>query len=129
MTPKTASGAFPTNWHSNPKRPWSGPDFPTFVTFRSFRPIVSSVVVSDVATQQTEISLVNNQADIAIDANRPEILVPSPIEFVKLQSRIGWIQLQFKGSRLDRVLFVACQFGEAVRKRVGDSKLQIYVHQ
>lgn len=65
----------------------------------------------------------NDQADIAADAHRPEVAVLGLIEFMKLHPRIRRVDLQVKCRRLDGLLLVARQAGEAIGERVGDAEV------
>ena len=88
----------------------------------TFRPVVSLVVVADVAEQDARLAPVNDQPDVAIDPHRPEILVLHLVELVEAHAGIGWVELQVERRRLDGLLFVASQSGEAVGERVGNAK-------
>jgi hypothetical protein len=71
---------------------------------------------------------VHDQPNIAAHPNRPESPILGFVELVKLQTRMRWVQLEIERRSLDGLLFIAGQFGEAVRERVGNSKFhQIYL--
>ena len=63
-------------------------------------------MVIHVAQKEAGIGLVNNQPDIAANPNRPEVLVLGPINFVKLQTRVGGIHLQVESGGLHRLLLI-----------------------
>ena len=65
----------------------------------------------------------HDQADVAADAHRPEVLVPRVIQLVEAQSGIGRIDLKVERRGLDRLLLVARQAGEAVGEGVGDAEV------
>src|SRR3989304_3099572 len=46
-------------------------------------PVVGFVVMIHIAKQQAALCLVDDQADIAADAHRPEVLVPRLLKFVQ----------------------------------------------
>ena len=57
-----------------------------------------------------------------LDPHRPEILVLRLVELVEAHARIGRVELQVEGRRLDGLLLVAGQSGEAVGEGIGDAK-------
>ena len=59
-----------------------------------------------------------HQTDIAVDAHRPEILIPCAIHPVKLHPGVGGDQLQIERSHLDRLLLVPRQMGERLSVNV-----------
>ena len=67
-------------------------------------PVVSLVVMIDVAEQQAARRLVHDQADIGADAHRPEILVLGFLDLVELHPRVDRIELQVEGSRFGGLL-------------------------
>ena len=77
-------------------------------------------MVIDVAKQETGVGLVNDQADVAAHAHRPEVLVLRLFELVESAVPDGRVQLQVESRRLDRLLLVSGQPGEAVGERVCD---------
>jgi len=87
-----------------------------------FAPVIRVVVMSDVAQQQTRIGPMHDQPDIAVHPNRPESSILGLIKLVKLQTRMSRIQLQIECRGLYGLLLIAGEFGEAVRKCVGNSK-------
>ena len=86
-------------------------------------PLVCLVMVIDIAKKQAIPCFVDDQPNIAARPNRPEILVPYIIDFVKTHTRIGRIDLEIKGCGFDYLLFVTGEFGEAVGEGICDSKL------
>src|ERR1700722_17235797 len=91
--------------------------------FAALRPVIGAVVVSDVTEQKARIALVNNQSNVAVHPNRPEILVPRLVELVEAHSGTSRVELQVEGSRFDSLLLIPCQSSEAVGKRVGNAKI------
>ena len=57
------------------------------------------------------------------DPDRPEVLVPDLVKFMKTHSRTGRVHPQVKGSGLDGLLFFIGQPGEAICKCVGNAKI------
>src|SRR6266516_3150184 len=91
--------------------------------FSPFRPVISIVVVADIAEQEARSALVNDQPDVAAYSHRPKVFVPHLIELVEAHAGIGRIELQVERRRLDGLLLVAGQSGEAVGECVGDAEL------
>ena len=89
----------------------------------SFGPVVGLVVVIDVAEQQAALALVHDHPDVAVDPYRPEVLVLRLVQLVETHSRIGRVELQVEGGRLDGLLLVAGESGEAVGEGVGDQEV------
>ncbi len=86
-------------------------------------PRISCVVVSDITKQQARGRSMDDQPDVFIDANRPEIRVARPFEPMKAQAGARQVQLQVERRRLDRLLLGPVQPGEAGGKRVGDAEI------
>lgn len=64
----------------------------------------------------------HDQPNVAIDADRPEVLVLRPVELVEAHPRTGRVQLQVERRRLDGLLLVAGESSETARERVGDAE-------
>ncbi len=79
-------------------------------------------MVIDVTEQQASLGLVDDQPDVAADANRPEVLVFGLFEFVKTHPGIRRIELQVERGRLDGLLLFASQSYETVGKGVCDTE-------
>ena len=88
----------------------------------AFRPVIGLVVVIDVAEQKAGGRLVNDQPDVAAHPHRPEVLVLCLVELVEAHAGIGRVELQVERRRLDGLLLVAGQSGEAVGEGVGDAE-------
>ncbi len=88
----------------------------------AFGPVVGLVVVIDVAEQQAVSRLVDDQPDVAADADRPEVLVLRLVELVKLMPGLAGLSCKIERRRLDGLLLVAGQAGEAVGEGVGDAE-------
>ncbi len=91
--------------------------------FPPFGPTVGAIVVIDVAEQQRLIGSVDDQADISVHADRPEPLVFRAIELVEAEARCRRIQLQVERGRLDRLLLVTGQPGQAVGEGICNQEL------
>jgi hypothetical protein len=76
-----------------------------------------------VAEKKTVGGLENNQADIAAYPRRPEIFILRFIPLMKTLAGIRLIHLEVEGGRLDCLLFLTRQFGEAVGKCVCDAEI------
>ena len=86
-------------------------------------PTISLVVMIHIAEQQAGFCPVDDDAQIAIDAYRPELLVLCPVKFVKTHAWIGRIHLEIESRGLDGFLLFACEFGEAVGEGISDAEL------
>ena len=73
----------------------------------ALRPLISLVMMTDVAEQETIRGLVDNKPDIFTHANRREIRIPRLVEFMELQAGMRRIQLKIERRGLDSFLFVA----------------------
>lgn len=79
-------------------------------------------MVSDVAKQQATLRLVNDQANVAADAHRPEIRVSGAVELVEAQTLACWIDLQIKRRGLGELLLLASQFAQASGEGICNSE-------
>lgn len=79
--------------------------------------------MTDVAEEEARRRAMDDQADVSIDPNRPEIRVSAPIEPVEMHPRIGGVELKVKRGRLNRPLLPAGQPGETVGKSIGDTEV------
>jgi hypothetical protein len=93
----------------------------------ALRPLVSFIVMANVAKQQAHFAAMNDQPDVAVNPHRPEILVLRFIELVEAHARIGRVKLQVERRRLHSLLLIASQTGEAVSEGVGNSKLHFLI--
>jgi hypothetical protein len=93
--------------------------------FSPLGPAICVVVVTGVTQQQALVRSVNDQADIPVHADGGEVLVFGLFQLVELHSGAGRVDLQVKSGRLNRLLFVAGQLGEAVGKCVGDAEVHV----
>ena len=75
-----------------------------------------------VAEKKAGLGAMHDESDVAVNANRPEVLVLRLVEAMEIHSRIGWIELKVKSSRLDDLLLVSRQPGEAIAESVSDEK-------
>ena len=83
----------------------------------AFGPSVGVVVVADIGDQQALARLVNDQADVAIDARRPEIGVLAVVDAVQLKTVAGRVHLKIEDARLHGLLVEAAdsRLNEAVK--------------
>ena len=70
-------------------------------------PAIRIVVLPDIAEQEIRRRPVHNHAHALVDPNRPEVLVPVPVDPVKLQSRLRRIEDRTPSS--SRPLLLAVQ--------------------
>ena len=89
----------------------------------AFGPSVGVVVVADIGDQQALARLVNNQADVAIDARRPEIGVLAVVDAVQLKTVAGRVHLKIEDARLHGLLVRAGQPVEGSREGVRDQEV------
>ena len=89
----------------------------------AFRPGIGVVVVADIGDQQAVARLVDDQADVAIDARRPEIGVLALVDAVQLKTVAGRVHLQIEDARLHRLLVQAGQPVEGSGEGVGDQEV------
>lgn len=64
----------------------------------------------------------DNDADVFVDADRPEVGVFDAIDFMEPQPRASRIKLQVKSGSLGGFLFLSGQLGEAVGEGVRDAE-------
>ena len=89
----------------------------------AFRLIVGFVMMIHVAEQQAGITFVDDQPDIAVNSDRPEVLVLGFVELVEAHAWIGRIELQVERRHFDGLLLLASQSGEAVGEGVSNTKI------
>jgi hypothetical protein len=84
----------------------------------TFGPCVRLIVVGDVAHHQAAGQPVDDDADVVVDANRPEVAVLRALQAMELHARIARIELEVEGCVLYGLLLVAGQAREAVVESV-----------
>jgi hypothetical protein len=67
----------------------------------------------------------DDDADVVVDAHRPEIRVLAAVDSVKMHARCGRIELNVEGRCLRRLLFGSGQPREAVGEGVGDAEIHL----
>ena len=77
-------------------------------------PAVPIVVLPDIAEEEIGRRLVHDHAHAAIHPNRPESLIPGPVDPMELHSRLRRIELQIERRRLRGLLLLAVQPGAAL---------------
>ena len=85
-------------------------------------PRISCVVVPDITKQQARGCSMDDQADVFIDPNRPEIRVAGPFEPMKAETRVRQTQLEVECRCLGRLLLRPVQPGEAAGKGIRDAE-------
>jgi hypothetical protein len=65
---------------------------------------------------------VYDQTNVPTHTDGPEVGIFRFREFVELQTRLTWVQLEIKRRSLHGFLFLASQPGEAVSERVRNAK-------
>ena len=78
--------------------------------------------MSRVAEQEARVGAVEYEPEIEVRAGGPEVTVFRLVDPVELEAGLCRVRLEIEGGRLDGLLLVARQTGEAVEKRVGDSE-------
>ena len=81
--------------------------------------------MTDVAEEEALVGAVDDEPDIEIAADRPEVLVLGLVEAVELQAGVGRIELKVEGRGLGGLLLVAGEFGEALGECVGDAEVHM----
>ena len=89
----------------------------------AFGPGIGVVVVADIGDQQALARLVNDQADVAIDARRPEIGVLALVDAVQLKTVAGRVHLQIEDARFHSLLVEAGEPVEGGGEGVGDQEV------
>jgi hypothetical protein len=87
----------------------------------SLGPRIGRFMVPDVTEQEACGRPMDDQTDLLVNTNRPEIRVAGPVEPMKAETRTRRVQLQIKRRRLDRFLLRATEPSEAGGKGIGDS--------
>src|SRR5579863_5676 len=90
-----------------------------------FGPLIRVVVMTDIAQQQTGIGAVHDQPHIARHPNRPKPPILRLVEPVELQTRMRRVHLEIERRRLNSLLLIARESGEAIRERVGNPELHL----
>jgi hypothetical protein len=88
----------------------------------SLGPPISRVVVPDIAEQKARGRPMDDQANIFVYTNRPEVRIAGPVEPMEAETKTRRIQLQIKRRRLDRLLLCTGQSGEAGGEGIGDAE-------
>ena len=70
-------------------------------------PAIGVVMMTDIGEQQAAGGLVDDDADVAADADRPEIRVLGIVDAVELKSRPVRLGLKIEYRELDLLLFIA----------------------
>ncbi|MGH6837481.1 MAG: hypothetical protein ACREDT_01505 [Methylocella sp.] len=87
------------------------------------RPIISGIMMIDVADKKTFFGFVNNQPYIAADTHRPEILVLGVIDAVELKPGLGRVHLKVEDSGFHCLLLLGRKSRQRFRKGISDTKL------
>lgn len=90
-----------------------------------FRPGVGVIMVADIGEQETGFGLMHDHAQVAADADRPEIRVTRAPEPVELQTRRALIQLHVESGGLRGFLLIALQPGQGGDEGIGDAELDL----
>ena len=88
-------------------------------------PCVGVVVMVDVAHQNAAIGLVDDHANVAACADRPEILVLRFVDAMEAQRRMRGVELQIEHRRFDGFLFLSGQFAERSWKGVSNEEVHL----
>ena len=90
--------------------------------FAALGPFVGVVVMIDVDEQKTRSRFVDDQADVGVDAHRPEIRVLGAIELMELHARRCRVELKVERRRLHSLLLLRRQARERIGECVGDAE-------
>lgn len=88
-----------------------------------FAPVVRVVVMRHVAKEQAGLSAMDYHPDVERNADRPEVVVFGLFELVKLETRVGRVELEIEGGGLDSFLLVGSETGEAFGEGIGYSEV------
>ena len=80
-------------------------------------------MVIDVAQQQAVLAPVDDEAQVAADAHRPEVFVLRLVEPVELHAGVGRVELEVEGGGLDGLLLVSGQARKTARECVCNEKV------
>lgn len=80
-------------------------------------------MVVHVAQEQARFRPVDDEAEVATDTRRPEVLVLRLVQFVKLHPRIRRVHLEIEGRRLHGLLLLTGQANKAVCEGIGDAEV------
>ena len=89
----------------------------------AFRPGIGVVMMTNIGDQQTVAGLVHDQADVAIDARRPEIGILAVIDTVQLETVADRVHLKVEDTRFHRFLVQARQAVERSGECIGDKEV------
>jgi hypothetical protein len=68
----------------------------------------------------------DDNSNVSANPDRPEVRVLGAFQLVKLQARMGGVQLEIERGGFDSFLLVTRQSGKAVCERVCDSEFHAY---
>jgi hypothetical protein len=85
-------------------------------------PGIGVVVMADIGDEGRVAALVQDQADVAIDARRPEVRVLALVDAMKLQAVAGRIDLEIEHARLHRLLIRRREAAEGGGEGFGDEE-------
>ena len=88
----------------------------------SLGPAICGVVMIDVAEQKVRTGLVDDQAEVAADSDRPEVPVLRAVNPVKPHPRLCRVHLQLECGDLGRLLLLARESSETGGEGVGDAE-------
>lgn len=89
----------------------------------SRRPGVGVIVMTHVAEEQARTRAVDDQPDLLVDPDRPEVLVPGAVQLVELHPGARGVELEIEGGGLDGLLLGAGELGEAGGEGVGNAEV------
>lgn len=79
-------------------------------------------MVPGIAEQEAGPGAMDDNPNVSVHSDRPEIRVFRSVQFVELQAWMGRIELKIESRGLDGFLFLARQSGKAVGERICNSE-------
>jgi hypothetical protein len=88
-------------------------------------PVVGVVVMVHVTKEEAVGRAVDDDPNVRADPDRPEVVVLRPVQAVEAEPRPRRIHLEVEYGRLDGLLLVPREAGEAVGEGVGDEEVHV----
>lgn len=88
-------------------------------------PGVRVVVVAGIAKEKARFRAMNDDAEIAVYANGPEVRILRPFEAMQLHPRTRRIQLQIERARLDGLLLLGRKADQTLRECIRDQEVHL----
>src|SRR4051794_35053347 len=83
-------------------------------------PGIRIIVVPYISEQRARARLVNDDAYVAVDADRPEVWILRLVDSMILKPRSVWLSLQIEGGQLRLLLLLPIELSERSCEAVGE---------